>query len=157
MNDLLKEWQDRLGLQDWVIKLKEDCSPNDMNQRGCSGEAEWVESNKAAIVRICAEKDYGEGCIVPYHPEQTLVHELLHLKFCLLDESGNSLQDRIVHQMVDDFAKALVDAKYHGRSGKHDGCDGCAYEHKAPKEEPCKECKQAYMDRYKRGKKCTSK
>ena len=37
--------------------------------------------------------------------------ELLHLKFSLLGENENELQNRLVHQLIDDLAKALVGAK----------------------------------------------
>lgn len=110
----LKEWQDRLGLSDWRIKLYEECSPNDMVSMNVAGETEWTESNKTAAIRIISKKDYGNR-IVPFNPEKTLVHELLHLKFCLIGESGNDLQDRVVHQLVDDMARALIDAKYGGQ------------------------------------------
>ena len=36
---LLAEWQERLGLQDWRIKLKPKCRPEDMeleNVAGCT-------------------------------------------------------------------------------------------------------------------------
>ena len=106
----LTEWQNRLGLQDWTIKLYEDCSPNDMTLMGCAGEVEYSEPNKSATIRIIGDKDYGDR-IIPFNPEKTLVHELLHLKFCLLDETENSLQNRLVHQLIDDLARAFVDAK----------------------------------------------
>ena len=110
MDKLLKEWQHRLGLDDWKIVLKEDCSPNDMVLKDVVGETEFEEVNKCAVIRIITEKDYGDR-IVSFNFEKTLIHELLHLKFCLLGESGNDLQNRIVHQLIEDMAKALVDAK----------------------------------------------
>lgn len=103
----LRYWKHRLGLDDWVIKLKIDCSPDDMVLSGCCGESEWTESTKSAVIRILDPKFYGER-IVPFNYEKTLVHELLHLKFCLLGESGNDLQDRLVHQLIDDMARALA-------------------------------------------------
>ena len=108
--ELLKEWKERLGLQDWYIELKDNCSPNDMVLKDCAGETEWQEVGKCAVIRIISKKDYGDR-IVAFDKEKTLVHELLHCKFCLLGESGNDLQDRIQHQLIDDIAKALVNAK----------------------------------------------
>ena len=110
MDKLLKEWQHRLGLDDWKIVLKEDCSPNDMVLKDVVGETSFEEVNKCAVIRIITEKDYGDR-IISFNFEKTLIHELLHLKFCLLSESGNDLQNRIVHQLIEDMAKALVDAK----------------------------------------------
>lgn len=110
MQDLLKEWQHRLGLDDWYIVLKDNCSPNDMVLQSVSGECEKDEVNKCAVIRIISKKDYGER-ILPFDKEKVLIHELLHIKFWLLDESESHIQNRVVHQLIDDMARALVDAK----------------------------------------------
>lgn len=107
---LLAYWKDVLGLSDWAISLKTDCFSSDMLMQNCAGETEWTESIKSAVIRILNEKEYGDR-IVPFDLEKTLVHELLHLKFCLLGESGNDLQDRYVHQLIDDMARAFIAAK----------------------------------------------
>jgi hypothetical protein len=107
-NVLLEKWQKRLLLTDWVIAIHANAKPGDFIGQNRAGETEWQEVNKAAVIRILNPEDYGER-IIPYHFERTLVHELLHLKFCLLGESGNSLQDRYVHQLIDDLARALTD------------------------------------------------
>lgn len=109
-NDLLVYWQNILGLNDWKIVLIENCSPNEMTLKYVAGETELEEVNKCAVVRIISEKDYGDR-ILPFNFEKTLIHELLHLKFCLLGKSGNDLQDRLVHQIIDDMARALYQAK----------------------------------------------
>ena len=109
-NPLLQEWMDRLRLNDWVIKVNFNCSPNDMILKDVCGETEWDEVNKCAKINIIDKKDYGDR-IVPFDEEKTLVHELLHLKFSLLGENENELQNRLVHQLIDDLAKALIDAK----------------------------------------------
>lgn len=106
---LLEKWKACLGLTDWHIVLKADVIPSDMSLDNVAGETEWTESNKCAVIRILSEKCYGDR-IVPFNFEKTLIHELLHLKFCLLGESGNDLQDRYVHQLIDDLARALYNA-----------------------------------------------
>lgn len=110
MRKLLKEWQHRLGLDNWTIVLEEDCSPLDFKLTDVQGEADYDEVNRCAIIRIVSEKDYGKR-IVPFDKEKVLVHELLHLKFCHLQNTGDNLHDRIVHQIIDDMARALVGAK----------------------------------------------
>lgn len=107
---LMKEWQKRLSLQDWRIVLYENCSPDDMHVDESSGCVQWQESTKTACIQILDPKYYGER-VVPFDFEKTLVHELLHLKFCMLYSRDGSLRERLVHQMVDDFSRALVDAK----------------------------------------------
>ena len=106
---LLIEWQNRLGLMDWKIKLSPNCEPQEMEEN-CVGCTSWQEVNKTAHICIIDEKYYGER-IAPFNFEKTLVHELLHLKTCLLFDTGNELQDRIAHQIIDDLARAFVDAK----------------------------------------------
>ena len=108
MNELLKEWIDRLKLNDWVIELQENCSPDDMND--CCGLTNWQEVNKSAIIKIIDPQYYGER-IIPFDAEKTLVHELLHLKTCLISDTENELQERIMHQLIEDLARALVNAK----------------------------------------------
>ena len=51
---------------------------------------------------------------MPFNPEKTLVHELLHLKFSALDESGDPLRDKLTHRLVEDFAKALTVVRLRG-------------------------------------------
>lgn len=108
--DLLKEWQNRLCLQDWHIVLKENCEPDDMFLPVCAGATEWEESIKTAVIQIIDPKFYGTR-ILPFDFEKTLVHELLHLKFSLVSDKVDDLQERYMHQMIDDLARALVDAK----------------------------------------------
>lgn len=103
---LLQKWQNRLGLTEWHIVLKENCTPNDMCNDVC-GECEIDEVHKIAIIRIIDRCYYGER-IVPYNFEKTLVHELLHIKFVLIDNSENELHDRILHQNIEDLAKSFI-------------------------------------------------
>lgn len=114
---LLKEWQDRLGLQDWHIKLVDGCAPDEMALENCDGCTEWTESAKTARIEILDEKYYGER-IVPYDYEKTLVHELLHLKTCLVSDGVGELQKRVMHQIINDLAKALVSAKRFGSANE---------------------------------------
>jgi len=109
-HELMKEWMDRLGLQEWRIKLEVDVLPCEMKLNDVDGEVEYTESIKAAVIRILCEKCYG-NFIIPFDFERILVHELLHLKFKLLEDAENELQNRIVHQLIDDMARALICAK----------------------------------------------
>ena len=114
MQKLLKEWQSRLDLTDWVIKVNENVSPNDMQSQDACGECIGDTVHKTAIINIMDEIDYGER-VIPFDKEKTLVHELLHCKFAMIDDSGNDVVDRYIHQLIEDLAKALVKAKIEGR------------------------------------------
>ena len=111
-NKLLKEWQNRLGLQDWHIILKTDCRPENMALTDVEGCTTWTECTKSAWIDILDEKFFPEHAAArPYDFERTLVHELLHCKLSLIDERDEGTQSRLVHQLIDDLARALVDAK----------------------------------------------
>ena len=107
---LLREWKTRLGLQDWTIKLVYNCKHEEMTLDNCSGCTEWTEAIKAARIEILSPTDYGER-ILPFDFEKTLVHELLHLKLSLVSDNVPDLQARYMHQIIDDMARAFVDAK----------------------------------------------
>ena len=108
--ELLHNWQNRLGLTDWAIELQDNAIPADFINTECEGEVEYKESTKTAIIRIIRPDCYGEK-VKPFNFERILIHELLHLKLALLDDSGNALQDRLVHQLIDDLARAFVPIK----------------------------------------------
>ena len=108
MEELLEEWKKRLGLEEWTISLEDELY--ELSLPDCAGCTEWSEVGKTAKIQLIHPSAYGER-IVPYDKEKTLVHELLHLKLCFLQETENELQNRIVHQLIDDLAKALVSAK----------------------------------------------
>jgi len=82
---LLLEWKERLGLLDWHIKLYPECEPEDMAMEDVAGCTTWQESIKVAKVEIMDKKYYGKRT-VPFDWEKTLVHELLHLKLCLVSD-----------------------------------------------------------------------
>lgn len=115
-NKLLMEWQERLGLHDWAIKVVDNCSFDDMGAEGCDGYTEWEESIKTARIQILDIAYYGDR-MIPYDYERILVHELLHLKLCLVSDQVGALQARYMHQIIDDLARAFVDAK---RGKEHD-------------------------------------
>lgn len=109
-NALLKEWQKRLGLQDWRIKLCAKCKPDEMELEHVAGCTSWCESIKSAKIQILDPEYYGDR-IVLFDFEKTLVHELLHLKLCLVSSEVDDLQERVMHQIIDDLARAFVDAR----------------------------------------------
>ena len=112
MDKLLKEWKQRLGLDDWKIVVRWDCPQTEFVLSDVCGESEYDETNKSAVIRIMPEKDYGSR-ILPYDAERILVHELLHCKLCFIQQTENETQNRIVHSYIEDLARALVDAKRH--------------------------------------------
>lgn len=124
--ELLEEWQTRLGLQDWTITLRYNCDSSDMVLENVSGETSWNTSIKDASIRILSEKAFGNDRILNFDFEQILVHELLHLKFGLLDIENNSYESHVMetirHQLIDDLARAMVMAK-RGETTRNLACE----------------------------------
>ena len=122
INDLLEEWQERLGLQDWAIILRFNLPEEEM--QGDAGTTIWNNVNKIAEVHIIQEGDYNS--IVPYDFERILVHELLHIKFGYLQIEPSNYEEQVFdeaqHQLIDDLARALVMAK-RGETKRVLSCD----------------------------------
>lgn len=112
--ELFAYWIKTLQLSDWNIKLLPACKPTDFVSDPTNvGECCYNEYLKEATVRILSEDCYNGD---DYNFEKTLIHELLHIKFALLDDSGNKLQDRFVHVLIEDMAKALSEARNDGNT-----------------------------------------
>ena len=105
----LKEWQTRLGLFDWTIKVKL-CEPHQFTLEDCDGECEFILILKCAVIRILKPEYYGDR-IMKYCAERILVHELLHCKLCILSTEDDGF-NRLMHQIHEDLARALICAKY---------------------------------------------
>lgn len=114
LEKLLEEWQERLGLQDWAIVLCYNCKPDDLKTENTNGETEWILSIKNATIRLL-DKKYDNDGTLEYDVEQSLVHELLHIKLGIFDINGTDytgvVVDELRHQLIDDLARALVMAK----------------------------------------------
>lgn len=112
----LKEWQHRLFLDDWIIKIVL-CSEDKMLLKNCSGENEFERVSKSAVIRINNfENDSKDNYIVKICDECVLVHELLHCKYNWIKTKPNDIEsiyynDR-EHQMLEEMAKSFLMAKY---------------------------------------------
>lgn len=111
--ELLRKWKARLGLDDWRISLKVNCDTSDT--RDNAGLVEWTECNKCATIWIISEEIYGEDRVISFDFERILVHELLHIKFVILDttKSSSNIFYRTMHQLIDDLSRALVCSERH--------------------------------------------
>ena len=105
---LLEKWQKKLCLQEWRIKLVTHLCPEEMTVSNAAGCTDWSESIKTARIEIINPACYGDR-IVPFDFEETLVHELLHLKFSFWCQNEDDIGDRVMHQMIDDLARALTE------------------------------------------------
>ena len=95
----LLAWQDRLGLQDWRIRLaKKNASAQNM------AEAKIFHVNRMA--NIFLGRDFGGAGVSPQTLEATALHELLHVFLCELvnqteygidGEPLQSAEHRVIH------------------------------------------------------------
>ena len=73
-----------------------------------AGCTEWSETGKNARIEIIDPEYYGER-ITPFNFEKTLIHELLHLKMSFGCQNEDNVEDRVMHQIIDDLARAFVE------------------------------------------------
>ena len=113
--ELLNEWQERLGLQDYAIVLHYNCQFTDLETENSVGETKWSNTIKCATIKIISQEEHGNDRVLDFDFEKTLVHELLHVKFGIIDICGglydSLVVDEVRHQLIDDLARALVMAK----------------------------------------------
>lgn len=105
----MEEWKERLGLHDWIIKVKL-VEPHEFEVSDRDGECEYVPVHKSAVIRILQHKYYGDR-IVKYCAERILVHELLH---CVLGqfETNNDGFNGLLHCTQEGMARAFICAIY---------------------------------------------
>jgi len=104
---LFNYWRKKLNLSDWTIKFEFNVDPDDMAIEGACGATSFVESCKSAIVQIVDPNKMEDG-IVPFNLEETIVHELLHLKLSLITTGSDAMTERVGHQIIDDLSKSFV-------------------------------------------------
>ena len=121
---LLEKWQKKLCLQEWRIKLVTHLRPEEMSVSNAAGCTDWSESIKTARIEIINPACYGDR-IVPFNFEKTLVHELLQLKFSFWWQDEYRVADRLMHQMIDDRARALTEGDCDEDGILHRLCGRC--------------------------------
>lgn len=107
---LLKKWVEILELESWDIRFKWRVRSQDMNLQDSVGCTTYKHTSKQAIIQMLDPVDFSND-MFEYDYEETLVHELLHLKFADIDDSENELQNKLLHQLVDSLAKSFIKAK----------------------------------------------
>ena len=109
----LEDWKQRLGLSDWWIACR-ICKAEDMKLEGVAGESEVQHVNRCGLISLLCKEELPRDMILKQPHEQTLIHELLHFKFMMIDnESYESMfLCESQHALLEDIAKALYMAKY---------------------------------------------
>lgn len=108
-NELFNKWVKRLHLESWDIRFKWKVRSANMALSDSVGCTTFNHTSKQAIIEMLDPIDF-DNDLFTYDYEKTLVHELLHLKFADLDNSGDPLRDKLTHQLIDGLAKSFVDS-----------------------------------------------
>lgn len=112
--ELLKEWQTRLFLDDWIIKVM-FADKDDPDMEGLCGRNEFIIAINTSLIKIRKKEDYGDR-LVKYCVEEILVHELLHCKYNWVERDYTSIEvayyDTKEHALLEQMAKSLIMAKY---------------------------------------------
>lgn len=117
VQECLKEWQTRLFLDDYIIKIAL-LEPHEMPEINCDGYNQRFNTLKSCKISISRKLKDDEQCIIRHCEEYVLVHELLHCKPWLshYTENNGSAEacyiEQMEHTMLDEMAKSLIMAKY---------------------------------------------
>ena len=113
LNKSLKWWKKKLFLTDWTIRAKL-VPPDELGS--LLGNNTFTFEDKSSIIRIAdipiSERSTYVGKLCD---ECTLVHELLHLKYNLFEDSSSfekSYVENMEHQKLEQLAKTLIMTKY---------------------------------------------
>ena len=114
----LKYWIIQLGLADWDIYVRDDCSLDDIKDEDAVAETIIEEVGKVAYITILSKEEaekIDEIYKEEYDYEYILLHELLHIKFFFLYNPNfdniETLEKRLTHQLIDDLAGTMVRAR----------------------------------------------
>lgn len=109
--EYLAYWQDKLFLNNWIIDVKL-VEPEEIE--GCQGGNSFVHSLMSSFIRISKHQE--ETSVTKECHEQTLVHELLHLKYNLMNSDSKSYESEYLyaeeHRLLEQLAKSLIMVKY---------------------------------------------
>jgi hypothetical protein len=108
----LFEWSQRLFLKDWYI-CAALVKPED---KDCDGENEYNSTNRSSLIRILRDFPETDHRAFKNCAEQTLVHELLHLKIDIGEDEPKTVEERLYqdtqHALIDQLARSFICAKY---------------------------------------------
>lgn len=102
----LAYWQRRLRLQDWIVEV-EIVHAAELGH-GHDAECGYNHEQKHANIYLMDALHFHEKTMLPYHPEQALVHELLHLHFAPFDGKAETPEGTAQEQAINCISMALV-------------------------------------------------
>lgn len=113
-HECLKEWQTRLFLDDWTIKIN-IVDQSEMTLKDCAAENHFQIDGRCCVINIARLTDDIKSRIVKVVHEKELVHELLHCKYNWIHSDGEyeaKYVDVSEHSLLEQMAKSLIMAKH---------------------------------------------
>lgn len=101
LQSFLAKWQTILRLRDWDIEIKFGRAWEMGEDRG--GEVTRINAKETALITILDPCDWRPDKIVPQDIEYTVVHELVHLHFAIIDDfegANDTLYEQAVHRIA---------------------------------------------------------
>ena len=88
---------------------------SDFNLEDSVGENISIYENKCTTIHLANPESYPSGAMLRFCHEKTLVHELLHCKYCYMSPpetyEGKNLE-LLEHQRLEEMARSLLMVKY---------------------------------------------
>ncbi len=106
LHALLKEWQPRMRLADWDLKIRY------VPTLDGTGRSRSNPRLKCASIDILEPAYWAPNVWGEPDVERVLLHELGHVLFSPLEIPGDTPNDLHEEQIVEAYARALFDAKY---------------------------------------------
>lgn len=106
----LEEWKHRLYLDSWTIVVGYHSAEEHENE---GGHVDFLMDKQTAKISLL--KPWVNDRIIKHSQEETLVHELLHLKIGFIvpsDSIEGMFYDIMQHRLIEELSHALVNAKY---------------------------------------------
>lgn len=106
LQKITEYWMHELGMDDWEIYtyLRSIAElPDEL------GHVEWWQCSKRAVIGILRWEDYNNKAF-GWNMVETLVHELLHIKFgmLLLCLEKDEVAETILHTHIEELSRVLV-------------------------------------------------
>jgi hypothetical protein len=99
LDQKLKSWQRRLGMDDWRLTIRlvreKDLDKNTW------GNAEWDPNQKTGTISVLDPVDYNlRGAELRLDMECTIVHELVHIQVAPFDAPNENLREDVVNRIM---------------------------------------------------------
>jgi len=99
LDQKLKSWQRRLGMDDWRLTIRlvreKDLDKNTW------GNAEWDPNQKTGTISVLDPADYNlRGAELRLDMECTIVHELVHIQVAPFDAPKENVREDVVNRMM---------------------------------------------------------